>query len=323
MVSPNTRAILISFAVNVGVAIVNFTAAAVTGSAAMLAEAIQTLVDTTHEMFLLLGVHQAQAPADERFPYGQGKAVYFWGFIAVVCFMAGGFVAIYNGYEHVLRPEPVDFPVASYIVLTIAIGMNGYSLWVVTKQFLRTKGDVPFVTAFRTTKDPSMRLLIFENSLDVLGGSLAFIGIVLSETTGAAVFDGVASIFVGCLLVGSGLWQASRLKNLLIGQSADEAVVQGIRDLVMLQGAVSCIEELTTLLMGREYVVVNLRLQFAEGMLVQDMEAVSLYLEERILRSFPIVKRVYVKPVVPAASLLFQEALFGWPAPVTVKERVE
>jgi divalent metal cation (Fe/Co/Zn/Cd) transporter len=103
----NKKTILISLSVNVSIAIVNFVAALFTGSAAMLAEALQTLVDTTHETFLLLGVHQAHAPADERFPYGQGTAVYFWGLVAVVCFAAGGVVAIYNGWDHVLHPNPV------------------------------------------------------------------------------------------------------------------------------------------------------------------------------------------------------------------------
>jgi cation diffusion facilitator family transporter len=319
----NNRAIFVSLSVNVTIASADFVAALVTGSAGMLAEAIQTLVDTTHEMFLLLGVHQAQAPADDQFPYGQGKAVYFWGLIAVVCFMAGGFVAIYNGIEHIRTPEPVDWPLVSYIILTLAIVLNGVALATVTKQFLRTKGDASFFFAFRNTKDPSMRLLIVQNSLDILGALLAFAGIVLSQLTGAHWVDGVASIIVGGLLVGSALWQASRIKNLLIGQSADPEVVEGIRELVQLQSSIRSIEELTTLHMGPEYVLVTLRIRFVDNLLLQDVEAVTFFLERQIQEAFPIAKRVYVRPVMPSAGVLLHEALFGWPAVIPVKERVE
>src|SRR5512142_789921 len=97
----NKRAIFVSLAGNLGISAAKALAAAFTGSAGMMAEAIHSLVDTTHELFLLLGVHQAQSPADERFPYGRGKAVYFWGFIAVVFFMGGGFLAIQNGVDHI------------------------------------------------------------------------------------------------------------------------------------------------------------------------------------------------------------------------------
>ena len=93
----NKRAIFISLAVNVGISLIKLVAAAITGSAAMLAEAIHTLVDSSHELFLLLGVRQAQAPADERFPYGQGKAVYFWGFDRRRRLHGRRILAIYDG----------------------------------------------------------------------------------------------------------------------------------------------------------------------------------------------------------------------------------
>ncbi len=319
----NTRVIFVSLSVNIGIALVNFVAALLTGSAAMLAHAIQTLVDSSHELFLLLGVHQAQAPASERFPYGQGKAVYFWGLIAVVCFMAGGVVAIYNGWQHIVYPDPVEWPLVSYIILVIAVVLNGVALRTVLKQFLLTKGDASFMDAFWNTKDPSMRLLIVQNSLDIVGASLAFCGILLSQATGIHYFDGVASIIVGALLVGSALWQASRIKNLLIGQSADEYVIQGIRDLVKRHNEVREIEELTTLHMGPEFILVNLRVKLAEAVPMQDADSVGFDLERQIQEIFPIAKRVYVRATLPSNGLMFSEALYSWSNTVTLGEKSE
>ena len=101
----NKRAIFVSFAVNIGISLVKLFAAALTrSSAAMLAEAIHTVADTSHELFLLLGVHQSKAPEDQRFPYGQGKAVYFWGFVAVVVFLSGR--AVDDRRRHQAGPRP-------------------------------------------------------------------------------------------------------------------------------------------------------------------------------------------------------------------------
>ncbi len=316
----NKKTILISLSVNVSIAIVNFVASLITGSAAMLAEALQTLVDTTHETFLLLGVHLAHAPADERFPYGRGKAVYFWGLVAVVCFAAGGLAAIYNGWDHVIHPNPVEFPGANYVILVIAIVFNGVALAASLKEFLRTKGDAGFVDAFLHTKDPSMRLLIVQNSLDILGATLAFCGILLSELTGIDLFDGVGSIVVGLLLVGSALWQISRLRNLLIGQCADDEIVQGIKGLITRQSLVREIQEISTMHMGPEYVLTNMRLRFADTACAYDVVEFNAALEETVQARFPVVKRVYVTAaMVPGQAA--QPALFAWPA--AVRQKVE
>lgn len=149
----NARAIFVSLAGNIGISLSKFVAAAFTGSAAVLAEAVHSLVDISHELLLLLGVRQAQAPADERFPYGQGKAVYFWGLIAVIFFTVGGVFAFVNGLQQLMHPEPLDISYAAYIVLTVGLvfeqpGAGGsaaavhahqgqHSLYVCTAQYQR------------------------------------------------------------------------------------------------------------------------------------------------------------------------------------------
>ena len=124
----NKRAIFISLTVNIVISLIKLVAAAITRSAAMLAEAIHALADTSHEVFLLLGVRQAQAPADERFPYGQGKAVYFWGFVAVFVFMLGGILTIDDGVQQILHPEPISWFMIAVVILGISMALNGYAL---------------------------------------------------------------------------------------------------------------------------------------------------------------------------------------------------
>lgn len=292
----NTRAIFISLAGNIVIAVAKFAAAIFTGSAAMVSEAVHALADTTHEMLLLLGVRQAEALPDDRHPYGQGKAVYFWGLIAVIVFGVGGIIAINDGWQQLRHPEPVEWPVVACAILVISMVINGGALREALLQFIHTKGEVSFWTAFRTTKDPSMRILILQNALDIVAEALALGGITLFFVTGNASFDGAAGMIIGVTLVGAALWQATQIQSLLIGSSADEHVTEGIRDLVRSYPEVADVEEIATLHMGPECVVVNMRLRFAEGVDLPAIDYVSHYLERAIELAYPTVKYVYVKP---------------------------
>ena len=278
----------------------------------MMAEAIHSFVDSTHELFLLLGVHQAQSPADDRFPYGQRQGRLFLGFHRRRLLHGRWFPGHPERWQHILHPDPVTASTVGYVILTAPSCWTAWP-WSRREAILHVrKAMTGFMYAFRNTKDPSMRLLIFENSLDIVGESLAFCGILLAQITGILYFDGIASIIVGAMLVASALWQANQIKNLLIGQSADDYVVQGIRELVAGQSQVCGIEELTTLHMGPDYILVNLRLRFDDDAVVQDVERASNSLEEQIRDLFPIAKQVYVA----AAALCWdqnQAVAYAWP----------
>lgn len=298
----NTRAIFVSLAGNIGISLSKFVAAAFTGSAAMLAEAVHSLVDISHELLLLLGVRQAQAPADARFPYGQGKAVYFWGLIAVIFFTVGGVFAFVNGLQQLMHPAPLDISYAAYIVLAVGLVLNSLALKEALQQFMHTKGSVPFVAALRSTKDPSMRILIFQNALDIAGELLVLCSMLLFQATGNLYFDGIAGIIIGVMLVVAALWQAAQIKNLLIGESADEHIVHGIQALARSYSQIRDVDAIATLHMGPECIVVNMRARFMEATYAYEMDQVTNSLERQICEMFPTVKYVYVKAAVENGS---------------------
>lgn len=299
----NTRAIFVSLAGNIGISVAKFVAAALTGSAAMLAEAVHALVDITHELLLLLGVREAKAPADARYPYGQGKAIYFWGLIAVIFFSVGGVFAFYNGLEQILHPDPIETSVWAYAVLAVALVLNTAALMEAFQQFVRTKGNLGVIAALRTTRDPSMRILIFQNGLDIFGEILVVCSMVLFQATGNLYFDGVVGMLIGVMLVAAALWQAAQIKGLLIGASADEHIVEGIRNLARSHGQIRDVEEISTLHMGPECIIVNLRAVYVEATFAYEVDQVTHSLERGIRELFPLVKYVYVKAVVQNSSV--------------------
>lgn len=298
----NKRAIYASLAGNLGIALSKFAAALFTGSSAMLSEAIHSLVDTSNQVLLLLGLRESKAPADERFPYGQGKAVYFWALIAIVVFTLGGFYSFYHGIQNLIDPQPVENPGVNYVILGVAFVLEAMAWRVGVVEFRQTKGDKGYVDAVRNAKDPSIAILIFENSADMIGIVVAFFGILLSQLTGILYFDGIASIIIGVILITAALWLAHETKSLLIGEGADGEMVQDISRLVGAQSEVKGIEEISTLHMGPEVVLVNMRVRFDDTAFARDVELVTDYLEQQIRSRFPLVKHVYVKAVVRTAS---------------------
>jgi cation diffusion facilitator family transporter len=147
---------LVALGCNLGTALAKFAAAGWTGSSAMLSEAIHSLVDTSNQALLLLGIKRSRRPADARHPFGYAKELYFWSFIvAILLFSLGAGVAVYEGVEKILDPRPVSHPEINYLVLALAIGLEGLSGWRALSEFNAQRGATGFVAALRRSKDPA------------------------------------------------------------------------------------------------------------------------------------------------------------------------
>ena len=107
MASSSKKVIYAALAGNGLIAITKFMAAAITGSAAMISEGIHSAVDTTNQMLLLYGLRRSKKPADDLFPFGYGKEVYFWSFVvAILIFAVGAGISVYEGVHQLKIPGP-------------------------------------------------------------------------------------------------------------------------------------------------------------------------------------------------------------------------
>jgi len=231
MAAPSSRiAITAALIGNFLVAVTKFAAAALTGSSAMLSEGVHSVVDTGNQVLLLYGLKRSRRAPDERFPFGHGKEVYFWSFVvAILIFGLGAGVSLYEGVRHLMHPSPSSDPHVNYIVLTLAFIFEGGALYFALREFTRAKGKWGFIEAVEKGKDPSLFVVVFEDSAAMLGLIVAFIGILLSQMTGIVEFDGIASVIIGLILGGTAVWLAYETKGLLIGESANmQVVVQDI-----------------------------------------------------------------------------------------------
>ena len=278
------------------IAITKFIAASVTSSSAMFSEGIHSLVDTGNQILLLYGLKQAKKPADERFPFGHGKEIYFWSFVvAILIFAVGAGVSIYEGVHRLFDPKPINNVMINYIVLSLAILFEGAAWYFALREFTRAKGKWGYLEAVQRGKDPSLFVVLFEDSAAILGLLVALIAIFLSQTTGIYAFDGIASIIIGLILAGTAAWLAYETKGLLIGECANTHVVNGIKKIAKSHAKIGHINEILTMHMGPDFILVNISVDFNDPTSANEMEIIVANLDKAIKNKFPNVKRIFIE----------------------------
>jgi cation diffusion facilitator family transporter len=278
------------------IAVTKFAASVFTGSSAMMSEGIHSTVDTGNQLLLLLGLKKAKKPADKQFPFGHGKEIYFWSFIvAIMIFAVGAGISIYEGIHSLMDPHPVENPYINYIVLGLAMIFEGFAWYFAWKEFDKARGDRGYYEAVRKEKNPTLFVVLFEDSAAMLGLIVAFVGIALSQYTGLLIFDGIASIVIGLILGVTAAWLAYETKGLLIGESADPEIVTGITSLATNYNFISGVNEVLTMHMGPNYILLNLSVNLKDTSDVSNVENNISTLSSQIKKEYPLVKRVFVE----------------------------
>lgn len=262
----------------------------------MFSEGIHSLVDTGNQILLLYGLKRAKKPADEKFPFGHGKEIYFWSFVvAILIFAVGAGVSIYEGVKHVLHPELSKDPYINYIVIGLAMIFEGAAWYFALQEFSRAKGKWGYIEAVKRSKDPTIFVVLFEDSAALLGLVIAFLGILLSQLTGNAIYDGIASILIGLILAGTAVWLAYETKSLLIGESANPKIVEGIHKLAKSHRSINHINEILTMHMGPDFILANISIDFSDSLQTGEMEETIALLDAKIKKKFPSVKRIFIE----------------------------
>ncbi len=278
------------------IAVTKLGAAAYTGSSAMLSEGIHSVVDTGNQVLLLLGLNRSKRLPDPQHPFGYGKEVYFWSFVvAILIFGVGAGVSIYEGIKHIQHPEPMQNVRINYLVLAFAFLFEGAAWFFAFKEFSKVKGKRGLLQAVRESKDPSTFVVLFEDSAAMAGIIVAFVGIGLSQMTGLYWLDGAASVVIGLILAGTAWMLAVETKDLLIGEAATPATIAGIRNLASKMPGVEKVNEVLTLHMGPEYILVNVSLDFADDCTAEHIEDEIAQLTLAVKSEWPLIKKVFVE----------------------------
>ena len=278
------------------IAITKFIAAAVTGSAAMLSEAVHSVVDTGNQGLLLYGIKRSNRPADDAHPFGYGMELYFWAFVVAILIFAGGAgISIYHGVEKILHPEPIRDVYINYIVLALAMVFEAAAWWVAFRTFRASKGRLGYFEAVRRSKDPAVFTVLFEDSAAMLGLAVAFVGIALGQWLNMPVLDGVASVLIGVILAGTAALLAYEAKGLLIGEGVEPEVRHGVLAILNRQGGILRVNELRSMHLGPAEVLLTISVDFGGDLSADQVEAVISKMEQEIKARYPDVKRLFIE----------------------------
>ena len=296
MAGSSKKAIYAALIGNAMIAVTKFAAAIHTGSSAMMSEGIHSLVDTGNQLLLLYGIKRANIPASSAFPFGHGKEIYFWSFVvAMLIFALGGAVSIYKGWTHLAHPTSIDNLFINYAVLGFALVFEGVALWVAFKEFNLRRGSRGIIRAIIGGKDPTLFVVIFEDSAALLGLLIAMGGLVMYQITGNPVFDALASIGIGVVLVLTALVLALESKSLLIGESADPEVVDSIRGILEVDDTIRSVNEVATLHMGPDFIVVTISVDFIDTLSSGQVESAVTGFTKKIKATEPRIQRVFIE----------------------------
>jgi len=290
--------IFASIAANLIIAIMKFIASVFTGSSAMLSEGIHSVIDTANGLLLLFGIKQSKKAPDKLHPFGHGKEIYFWSFIvSILVFSMGGGVAIYEGIHKLLHPTgEMDHSnvIWNYGVLIGAVVFEGASLWIALKEF-RKVHPTGFKSALEESKDAASVAIIIENGAAVVGLAIALIGVTLAFVLDDPLYDALASVLIGILLVYVAYFMAKETKHLLIGETASDKDLKMINDVLDDYKEIEFFGNIRTMHLGPDEVMSGMEVNFKDNIPVGELEKIVKEIKGRIRKNNPKFTHIYVE----------------------------
>jgi cation diffusion facilitator family transporter len=285
------------------IAAAKFTAASVTGSSAMLAEGIHSLVDTGNELLLLIGIRRSRRPPDADHPLGYGRELYFWSLlVAVLLFGVGGGFSIYEGIQRWRHPTPIESPVWNYVVLGIAFLSEGASWSIAAHALQREPTRGSFWRKLHQSKDPSKFMVFGEDTAALLGLAAAFAGVLLEQKLHAPWPDAAASLVIGVILCAVAVYLIYETKNLLIGEGAAPELLAAVRGLVAKQSGVCEVRPPVAIYLGPREVALILDVRFEPELRAERVGSVIDDIERSIRSEYPEMKHIFIEAQAASAA---------------------
>ena len=295
----STPTVLLAGAANLLIAVAKLAAGLASGSAAMLSEGAHSIGDTVNQVFLMAALRRSRKDPDEEHPFGYGMERYFWSFLAAVgIFVLGAGFSAYQGIKALTSSEPPGSPTWSFVVLGMSFVFEGTSFLRALWQLRGNAQDagVGMVDHLRHEADPTLRAVVWEDGVALVGLLLAASALALDAATGGRTYDGVASLAIAALLVVAAYGLGRQNQQYLIGKAVPQPLREDITRLIASTEGVDSVLELLTMRLSPDQVLVAARVDLADHLTPEEVEHAADEVDAQIRGRFPEVRYVFLDP---------------------------
>jgi cation diffusion facilitator family transporter len=292
--------VMAALAANTAIAIAKGTAAALTGSPALLAETLHTVADAGNELFLFVAIRRSRRAADPSHPFGYGPERWYWALLAAIgMFIIGGAVSLWEGVHALFDPPELEAFWVGVGVLVIAIVLDGLSRVVALRTLRRQAGErgTTVRRLLDESPDPTVLTVYLEDSIDVLGAALALLALIAHRVTGSGVWDALVTIVIGCMLVYVAVRLTQRNRALLANQSVPDRYVGRLEDRLSAHPQVTGIERLEAVYLSPGEVLLVADVLVDPGLSGPEVSEALAGLRDELMADQPKLARVSLMPV--------------------------
>jgi cation diffusion facilitator family transporter len=295
----STGTVIVAGLVNLAIAVAKFIGGMISHSSAMLSESAHSVADTVTEVFLFVALKRGHRPPDDKHPFGYGRETYFWAFLAsLATFWLGAGFSIWQGVTTIIDGEEQGDPLVSYIVLAVSFVLEGVS-WMKAVRQVRgaaRKWEVTPGEYLSGTTDTTVKAVTFEDSAALVGLVLAALGLFLEQMTGDSLWDGLAAVVIGILLIVVATVLARANVSLLIGQSVSPRLQAELKAEIAALDHVVAVPFLLTSVIGPSQLLVAAKVDFDDDVKAGDIERISDEVERRLVARHDGVRYVFLDP---------------------------
>lgn len=291
------RAIIAALLANIGIATTKFIAAAVSGSASMLAEAIHSVADSGNQLLLIIGGKRAKREATATHPFGYGRSRYIYAFmVSIVLFSIGGMFSILEGVSKLSEPHTLENAWLPLVVLGVSIVLESFSLRTALQEAKKIRGKSSLIKFIRHAKSPELPVVMLEDMAALAGLVFAFFGVGLTVLTHNGIWDAIGTLAIGGLLVLVAIILGIETSSLLIGEGASSDDTSLIRDALEVVVGKGGVIHMKTLYLGPDELMLAAKISVGKDASGADIAETIDAAEESVRNAVPTTRVIYLEP---------------------------
>lgn len=310
--STKLSAVIRAFVANVGIALVKLACFLLSGSSAMLAEAMHSGVDSFNSICLMVGIKRGSRPADSAHPFGYGLEANIWAMFASLLMLVGTLVAILNGFDKLINTKDITDLLNHFHIVAIALILSlffeGWAVMsaataIVDEAQANIKNPIKkilfSIRNVRKIQSPTTKFVWYEDSAAFLGVLVALVSLSIAKylvpENLAHIPDAIASVIIGLILFLLAIYLLKNNVNSLTVQSAQPRVEEVIRNTASTIHGISKVSELKTIDLGTGGLIVNMTIEVDPETQMKDADDIAQMLERKIKKYVKNVNHVAIE----------------------------